>query len=150
MLHWDPITQIYLTTYQLSRRSLHFAFPSKTRASQCWKPSSFQKFNKKNHSFEITNENMSNIPKSIKDELQDFIELLFPSVSWLRTHVKEEKIVMISIFIIKVTFFGHKTQGFFFCYLSNIKSKWNKLKWKYWIIQIMIICMMVVIFHMRM
>jgi hypothetical protein len=24
------------------------------------------------------------------------------------------------------------------------------LKWKYWIIQIMIICMMVVIFHMRM
>jgi hypothetical protein len=43
------------------------------------------KVQQKNHSFEITNQNMSNIPKSIKDELQDFIELLFPSVSWPRT-----------------------------------------------------------------
>jgi hypothetical protein len=86
------------------------------------------KVQQKNHSFEITNQNMSNIPKSIKDELQDFIELLFPSVSCLRTQVKYEKLVMVSIFTIKVTFFGHKTQGFCFCYLSNIKSKWNKLK----------------------
>ncbi len=105
---------------------------------------------KKNQSFEITNQNMSNIPKSIKDELQDFIELLFPSVSWLRTQVEEEKLIMMSIFTIKVTFFRHKTQGFCFCYLSNIKFKWNKFKWKYWIIQIMIICMVVVIFHMCM
>ncbi len=28
------------------------------------------------HSFEITTQNMFNIPKSTKDELQDFIELL--------------------------------------------------------------------------
>jgi hypothetical protein len=26
--------------------------------------------------------------------------------------------------------FGHKTQGFCFYYLPNIKSKWNKFKWK--------------------
>ncbi len=139
-----------LNNLAISKEILTFCISLKNKSITMLKAKFIPKVQQKNHSFEITNENMSNIPKSIKDELQDFIELLFPSVSWLRTHVKEEKIVMISIFIIKVTFFGHKTQGFFFCYLSNIKSKWNKLKWKYWIIQIMIICMMVVIFHMRM
>jgi hypothetical protein len=63
---------------------------------------------------------MCNIPKSIKDEFEDSIELLFPSVSLLRTQVEEEKIVMMSIFTIKVTFFGHKIQGLCFCYFLNI------------------------------
>jgi len=34
------------------------------------------------------------------------------------------------IFTIRVPFFGHKTQGFCFCYFPNIKSTWNKCKWK--------------------
>jgi hypothetical protein len=32
------------------------------------------------------------------------------------------------IFTIRVPLFGHKTQGLCFCYLPNIKSKWNKFK----------------------
>jgi len=32
--------------------------------------------------------------------------------------------------MIKVLLFEHKTQGFYFCYLPNIKSTWNKFKWK--------------------
>jgi hypothetical protein len=34
------------------------------------------------------------------------------------------------IFIIKVPIFGHMIQGFWFCYLPNINSTWNKFKWK--------------------
>jgi hypothetical protein len=29
-----------------------------------------------------------------------------------------------------VPLFGHKIQGFCFCYIPSIKSKWNKFKWK--------------------
>jgi hypothetical protein len=54
-----------------------------------------------------------------------------------------------SIFTIKVPLFWHMTQRLGFCYFPNIKSLWNKFKWKYWIIQIMIICMVVVIFHVH-
>jgi len=35
-----------------------------------------------------------------------------------------------SIFTIKVPLFGHMTQRLCFCYLPNIKSLWNKFKWK--------------------
>jgi hypothetical protein len=55
-----------------------------------------------------------------------------------------------SIFTIKVPLFEHMTKRLCFCYFPNIESLWNKFKWKYWIIQIMIICMVVVIFHMHM
>ncbi len=34
-----------------------------------------------------------------------------------------------SIFTIRVPFFGHMTQGLCFCYLWNIESRWNKFKW---------------------
>jgi len=34
------------------------------------------------------------------------------------------------IFTIMVPLFGHKIQGLCFCYLPNIKSKWNKFKWE--------------------
>jgi hypothetical protein len=71
---------------------------------------------------------MSNIPKNKEVELQDFKELLFPNVSWLRTQVEEDKIDMMGIFTIRVPLFGHKTQGFCFCYFFNIKYKWNKFK----------------------
>jgi len=37
---------------------------------------------------------------------------------------------LMGIFIIKVPLFDHKTQGIFFGYFPNIKSKWNKFKWK--------------------
>jgi hypothetical protein len=86
------------------------------------------KVQKKIRSFQSTNQNMSNIPKSIEYEFQDFIELLFPSVLWLRTQVEEDKIDMMSIFTSRVPLFRHKTQELCFCYLPNIKSKWNKFK----------------------
>jgi hypothetical protein len=34
------------------------------------------------------------------------------------------------IFTIKVPRFDHSIQEFWFCYLPNIKSKWNKFKWE--------------------
>jgi hypothetical protein len=37
---------------------------------------------------------------------------------------------LLGIFTIKVPLFHHKTQGVCFCYLPNIKSKWNKFKWE--------------------
>jgi hypothetical protein len=33
-------------------------------------------------------------------------------------------------FTIKVPLFDHRTQGLCFCFLSNIKYKWNKFKWE--------------------
>jgi hypothetical protein len=50
--------------------------------------------------------------------------------------------------MVRILLFGHRTQGNFFCYLSNIKYIWNNLSAKYWITQIMLIFMVVVIFHM--
>jgi hypothetical protein len=35
-----------------------------------------------------------------------------------------------SIFIIRVPLFGHKTQGLCFCYLPNTEFKLNKFKWE--------------------
>jgi hypothetical protein len=54
------------------------------------------------------------------------------------------------IFIVMVPLFGHMIEGFCFCYFLDIEFIWNKLSEKYWIIKIMIICMVVMAFHMLM
>jgi len=65
----------------------------------------------------------------------------------LRVH----KIVnQMGIFTIRVPLFGHKTRVLSFCYLLNINLNEINLSEGYWIIQIMIIFMVVVIFHMCM
>jgi len=51
----------------------------------------------------------------------------------LDQHIKPSKMGNIrvhGIFTIRVPFFDHKTQGLCFCYLPNIKSKWNIFKWE--------------------
>jgi hypothetical protein len=52
-----------------------------------------------------------------------------PSELWF-TILRLGLILQRGIFIIKVPFFDHRTQGLCFCYLPNIKSKWNKFKWE--------------------
>jgi hypothetical protein len=51
--------------------------------------------------------------------------------------------------MVGVLLFGHKTQGLCFCYIPNSLHGIN-LSAKYWIIQIMLIFMVMVIFQMCM
>ncbi len=65
--------------------------------------------------------------------LQLLVVLIGRMWKWERIRCKEkrkEKVPLWGIFTITVPLFYHMIQGLCFCYLPNIKSKWNKFKWK--------------------
>jgi hypothetical protein len=67
------------------------------------------------------------LSKEGKGFFENFLNFAVFNVFPLRVH----KIVnQMGIFTIKVPLFGHKTWVLSFCYLLNIKSKWNKFKWR--------------------
>jgi hypothetical protein len=70
-----------------------------------------------------------------------------PLCGWLTIYMKPCKE---GIFTIRKPLFDHRTQGLYYCHLSNIISKWNKFKWEILEVQIMIIFMVMMIFHMHM